>query len=212
MSRARHYDWRAASWTALGTVAGVVLFVMVVRHGLGWDVEAASRSPLATRERGGPGYAGWLGSFGVLGWTLSAAITALGATVMRRRHRPLEARFLAASTVLSAGLSLDDLFMVHSTLAPQYLGIPKPAVLLGIVAVVALWALVFRVRLLDDPDLPILVWAIGFAALALWIDGYGPPFGWGGVREEAAKLIGVATWLIFFWRTTLRSIDGRERG
>lgn len=64
------------------------------------------------------------------------------------------------------------------------------------------WALAFRQRLLDDPDPPILVWAAGCYALALMIDAFGQLVGWGGVREETAKLIGVAAWLIFFWRTT----------
>lgn len=212
LTRLRTYDWLAAVWTAVGTVVGVLLFVVFVRNVLGWDFEVASRSPLATQGAFEPRYGGWFGSFGVMGWTLSAAISALGAEVMRRGHQPQEARFLLASTLLSAGLLLDDLFMVHSTLAPQYLGVPKPVALLGIVLVALIWALVFRRRLLTDPDLPILVWAAGWYGLALAIDGFGELIGWGGVREETAKLIGVATWLIFFWRTTLRSLQFRDRG
>jgi len=211
-ARPRTYAWGAAVWTAISTVTGVLLFVVFVRNVLGWDFEEASRSPLAAQSAFGPTYGGWFGSFGVMGWTLSAAISGVGAEAMRRRHQPQEARFLLASTLLSAGLLFDDLFMVHSTLAPQYLGVPKPAALLGIVVVALIWALAFRRRLLIDPDLPILVWAAGWYGLALWIDSYGELIGWGGVREEAAKLIGVATWLVFFWRTTLRSLEFRDRG
>ena len=207
IQRLRGYDWVAAVWTAVGTTAGVLLFVLLVQNVLGWDFEQASRSPLAAQGSFGPRYGGWFGSFGVMGWTLSAAISGLGAEVMRRRHHSREAIFMLASALLSTGLLFDDLFMIHSTLAPQYLGMSKPTVLLGIVLVAVLWAVAFRKRLLMDPDLPILVWAAGWYGLALWIDGYGELIGWGGVREETAKLIGVATWLTFFWRTTLRSID-----
>lgn len=212
IARLRRYEWKAAAWTAAWTVTGVLLLVIVVRDVLGWDFAEASRSPLAVQEPFGPRYGGWFGSFGVLGWSLTAAISGLGAEVMRRRQQPRESTFLVASTVLSAGLLLDDLFLVHSTLAPQYLGISKPAVLLGIVIIALLWASAFWRRLLTDPDLPILIWAAGWYGLALLIDGYGEFIGWGGVREQAAKLIGVSTWLVFFWRTTLRSVQPRDHG
>ena len=207
--RLRSYHWGAAAWAAAGTLAGVLLFVVVVRNVLGWDFEEASRSPLAPQHAFGPRYGGWFGSFGVMGWTLAAAISGLGAEVMRRRGQRQEAVFLLASTVLSAGLLFDDLFMIHSTIGPQYLGVPKNVMLLLIVAVGVTWGAAFHRRLLADPDLPILVWSVGWYALALWIDAFGETIGWGGVREESAKLIGVAAWLIFFARTTLRLIDQR---
>ena len=114
--------------------------------------------------------------------------------------------------LLSAGLLFDDLFMIHSALAPQFLGMSKPTVLLGIVLVAALWSLAFRQRLLMDSDLPILVWAAGWYGVALWIDGWGELIGWGSVREETAKLIGIAIWMTFFWRSTLRSVEHPGRG
>lgn len=203
----RRYRWRAAAWTAAATLTGVVVFVLFIRNVLGWDFEVAALSPLASDVGFGPRYQGWLGSFGVVGWALTTAIAGLGATILWRRGERREGWFLAASGLLSAALLFDDLFMVHSTVAPRLLGVPKPVVIIVLVAVAVTWALLFRRRLLAEPDLPILLWAALWYAVALFIDAFGSMIGWGGVREETAKLIGVASWLVLFWRVTLRSIE-----
>ncbi len=200
---------RAAALTALATVVPVLLLVLLVRDGLGWDFELATRAPLAADRVRGPRYGGWLGSFGVIGWAMAAAISGFAAGEARSR-RGLErggtARFLLASAALSALLMVDDLFLLHSTVLPGFFGIPKPAVLLALIVVTVAWAATFRRRLLADPDRLILAWALAWYGLALTIDTFGGAIGWGGVREEIAKLVGVLAWLVFHWRVALRSV------
>lgn len=199
------YDWRAAGWVAAGSVGAVVLLVFVVRDVLGWDFVLATRAPLLARNID-PRYGGWLGNLGVLGWTLATGITALGATVARRRGDRSAATYFAASSALSAVLLVDDSFLIHTAVAPGLFGVPKPAVILGIVVLGVAWVVAFSSRLLADPDLPMLVWSLGWYAMALLIDSFGGVFGWGEVREEMAKLIGVSSWLAFHWRGTLRIV------
>jgi hypothetical protein len=200
------YDWRAAALAVVGTTTPVLLLVVLTREVLGWDFEEATRAPLATGLRPwSPEYGGRFGSFAVLGWTATAAICALGAAMGRRLGRTADAHLLVSSATLSVLLLLDDLFLFHHTLAPQALGVPEAVVLLTLVALGVVWGFAFRRRLLADRDLPILGWAVLAYGTALAIDGFGEVIGWGGVREEVAKLVGVAAWLVFHWRVSLRA-------
>jgi hypothetical protein len=206
--RLRRYDWGTALRTALGTSAAVLALVFVTREILGWDFEEATRSPLAAASRPwGPAYEGWLGALAVLGWTATAALSAFAAGLGRRRGDHARSRLLAGSAALSTLLLLDDLFLVHHTLAPQRLGVPEHVVLALLVLLALVWGFAGRRTLVEDPDLPVLLWAALAYATALTIDVAGEIIGWGGVREEAAKLTGVAAWFVFHWR-----IGGRTAG
>ena len=54
---------------------------------------------------------------------------------------------VAVATLLPALLMVNDLFMLHSTVLPRLLGVPKGAVLLALVAVALAWAATFALRL-----------------------------------------------------------------
>jgi hypothetical protein len=211
--RLRRYEWGTGVRTALGTSAAVLALVFVTRDVLGWDFEDATRSPLAAASRPwGPAYEGWLGALAVLGWTATAALSAFAATLGRRRREQARFRLLAGSAALSTLLLLDDLFLVHHTLAPQRLGVPEEAVLVSLVLLALGWGFAGRRTLLADPDLPVLLWAALAYATALAIDVAGEAIGWGGVREEAAKLTGVAAWFVFHWRIGVRAAGGERVG
>ena len=148
--------WKVAAITAAASLLLVLGLVLAVREGMGWDFEEATRAPLAADRTSGPRYGGWLGSFGVIGWAIAASVSAFAAalTASRTASPPVgERRFLLASAALSSVLMIDDLFLVHSTLAPEFLGVPKPVMIVGLVALASAWGLVFRRRLLHDPDL-----------------------------------------------------------
>jgi hypothetical protein len=203
---AAQYAWRAALLTATVTLAGGVLYVFLVRSILGLDFEAATESPLAAPRQHSPRYAGFLGSLALFGWAAAAALSGLTAAVVSTSGERSSVRFAAASAAISIMLLLNEGFAVHHTLAPELLGIPKLAVLAGLVATALLWVLLFRNTLARDPDAPIIVWALGWLALSLAIDVAGDVVGWGAVREETAKLIGTASWVAFHWRYGRRSI------
>jgi hypothetical protein len=200
----RRYDWRAAALGVLGSALPVLALLVLTRGILGWDFEEATRAPLATGQPWSPAYGGWFGSFAVLGWTFTAGVCAIGAR-LARRWQPQQARLLAGSAALSVLLLTDDLFLFHHTVAPQRLGIPKPTVLWILIAIAIVWGIVFRRQLLADRDLPILGWAVIAYGTSLWIDGFGGAIGWGGAREEVAKLTGVLAWAVFHWRVTTRA-------
>lgn len=202
-------EWKVAAITAAASLLLVFGLVVAVREGLGWDFEEATRAPLAADRSVGPRYGGWLGSFGVIGWAIAASVSAFAAALTASRAaspQPGESRFLLASAGLSSLLMLDDLFLVHSTLAPEFLGVPKPLMIVALLMLASAWGLVFRRRLLHDPDLLLLGWAVLWYAIALLVDAFGEVVGWGGVREEAAKLVGILGWVTYHSRTSHRAV------
>jgi hypothetical protein len=185
---------------------GGVLYVYLVRSVLGLDFEALTESPLAPQRRHSPRYAGFLGSLALFGWAAAAALSSLTARVLSTIGARSSVRFAASSAAISIMLLLDEGFAVHHTLAPELLGIPKLAVIAGLVAAALLWIVGFRETLARDRDAPIIVWALAWLALSLGIDVVGQVVGWGAVREETAKLIGMTSWVIFHWRYGRRMI------
>jgi hypothetical protein len=200
------YAWRAALLTATVTLVGGILYVFLVRSVLGLDFEALTESPLAPQRRHSPRYAGFLGSLALFGWAAAAALSGLTARVLSTIGSRSSVRFAAASAAFSVVLLLNEGFAIHHTVAPELLGIPKLAVLAIIVLVTLLWVAFSWHMLARDPDSPIILWAVGWLALSLAIDVAGEMVGWGGVREETAKLIGMTSWVIFHWRYGRRMI------
>lgn len=144
--------------------------------------------------------AGVLSSLGILVWWSSASLWLFCAGVHRREGEERLARFCLSSALLSGYLALDDLFQIHESLAPVYLGIPEGAVygLLGL-AVVA-YLLSFRDLLLNLRGL-LLLGALGLLAASVGVDriehwlwrlGH-----WTYLLEDGLKWMGIVSWCAF---------------
>jgi hypothetical protein len=84
-------------------------------------ISVLTRDPAATFDA--PPYVGMLSNATMLVWTAAATIClfAAGATRSDQGVR----RFLFFAGLFAAMLLLDDLYMIHEVLAPEYLGIPE---------------------------------------------------------------------------------------
>lgn len=144
--------------------------------------------------------AGVLSSLGILVWWTSASLWLFCAAVHRREGEQRLARFCLSSALLSGYLALDDLFQIHESLAPVYLGIPEGAVygLLGLA--VAAYLLSFRDQLLNRRGL-LLLGALGLLAASVGVDGLERWLWrlghWTYLLEDGLKWMGIVSWCAF---------------
>lgn len=186
------YRWRTSATVAAAAIV-LVVFVLTVLHLAGADTEEALRDPLATaRERTDvPVETGWLSHAGVLGWWTTAVICLTAAWVLRGRSA-LAAQ-LAVTGALSAGLGIDDLYLVHELLWPLVTGRTEKSMLLGWVLLVGLWAWRYRTALGQQRLLPILGLAGGLFAVSMGLDLVIDL----NVVEDGAKLVAILLWATF---------------
>jgi hypothetical protein len=144
--------------------------------------------------------AGVLSSLGILLWWTSASIWFFCATLPHPALTPPLARFCLNSALLSAYLALDDLFQIHESLAPDYLGIPEMAVYALLALAVASYLLIYRHQWLNRRGL-LLLGALGLLAASvvadgverwLWRMGH-----WTYLLEDGLKWMGIVAWMSF---------------
>lgn len=144
--------------------------------------------------------AGVLSSLGILVWWTSASLWLFCAAVHRRGGEKRLGRFCLSSALLSGYLALDDLFQIHESLAPVYLGIPEGAVygLLGLA--VAAYLLSFRDQVLNLRGV-LLLGALGLLAASVGVDGLERWLWrlghWTYLLEDGLKWMGIVSWCAF---------------
>jgi hypothetical protein len=142
---------------------------------------------------------GFLSSLGILLWAAAAAIWLFTAYAAPRERA---GRLAIHAGCLSAYLCLDDLFMIHEQLAPEYLGVPEKVVYaaLGFAVLSFLWA--HRRALLAERATRWLAGALGAlglsalldALLGRWLWRIGE---WNYLVEDGLKWTGACLWCAF---------------
>ena len=166
--------------------------------GAAWALAERTGRPAAEFTRdvatvgGLPAYAGFVSQLGLLLWAGAAGAGACGALAARRDEtgRAGPAGFAAGLGWLSAQLAADDAFLLHEAVLPA-LGVPEKAVLLTHAAVAAVVFLTWR-RWAARSNLGLLALAAAGLGGSVSADQLAPT-GW-TLAEDAAKLLGVATW------------------
>ena len=165
-----------------------------------------TRDPAATFDA--PPYVGMLSNATMLVWTAAATIClfASGASGTGQAVR----NFLFFAGLFTVMLLLDDLYMIHEVLAPEYLGIPEKVmyVIYGLAAL--FWLAKYR-NVIRATDYRLLMLAFFFLGSSVGIDmldsrGWFPidsPY----LLEDGAKIAGVIFWLAYFTQTAKDAAD-----
>lgn len=142
--------------------------------------------------------------FGILMWTAAASALALGWAVLVRAAPTHPSRtWLLASALISAGLTIDDTFVIHDYVLPKNVGIPElvvqAAYLIGL-----LWYLFrFRRDLFGRDDSALFLASLLFLGMSFGIDVTPWTFPLHATAEDLSKLLGITAWAYFFVRVTL---------
>lgn len=149
-------------------------------------------------------YYGALSNLGVLVWCTTAAICLFAALlVFNARGWSQDSRFLAAAGVVTGVLTLDDLYLLHDHVLPNY-GVPD----LAMYSAYGLLCLGFFLRFRDTiakHDPVALLLAGAFLALSIVVDSLvHSDTSTRILIEDGAKLYGISLWAAFYITAALR--------
>ena len=175
---------------ALAMLAAVILIKVVVGESFSFYTREpayiANLSPLA----------GILSNAGILIWSVSASVCFLTAYVCAMRRS-----FFLATGLLSSLLVLDDMFMFHDVIFPDYLGVSENLVYGFYVTFMVGYLIRFKNDLLAT-QYPLFLTAGGFLALSILADLIIPHSLYGRhVIEDGAKIVGICCWSGFYFTT-----------
>jgi len=163
-----------------------------------------------TARLGGEFYVGMVSNIGILIWCSTAAICLFSWGVVRRDKSEGEwGRFFVFAGILTAILALDDLFLFHDEIVPDFL-FPKGSlihinekVVFALYGIIALWFLISSRDTIRKTNHRLLVLAITFFALSIvaergFIKHIIPDSKIRRIMEDGMKLFGIVSWFAYF--------------
>lgn len=190
-------------------VYGPTLFVLGMLLVLKYQAQIAimdlMRDPAAVMET--PFYIGLLSNAGVLLWWATAAVCLFSSSVLRGATHYKELRsFFQFSGLLTATLTLDDFFLLHESVFPKYFNLSEKFVYLIYGLTLLLYLYRFK-KIILKTNFVLLLFAFWFFGFSVLIDKILPFSELSVFLEDGAKLLGIVSWLAYFIRTCLQSIQ-----
>ena len=185
--------------------AFLVSMVLLLHLWKGIPIGQLTRDPTAIV--GVPFYIGFLSQIGIFFWSASAAVCMFSAMVISKRPDSLKIKgFFFASGLLTLVLVLDDAFLLHESVFPYHLGIAEKAVFVTYAGFVLLYLLRFYSVILNTEYI-LLVAALIFFGVSIALDIFNPPGLNPYLFEDAAKIAGIVSWLVYFFRVGIVAIS-----
>lgn len=208
--------------TLFGYIPWVLLYllmgILVVQEVVGSARELMSDPYL---ELDVPLHFGLFSNMSAFLWCAAMTTCFFAANFLAGRQR----QFLFASGVLSLILLVDDFYMIHEFVFPNYLGISQNMVFLILIILFLIYAFRFRDNLLDTPYLQLIL-ALGFLGSAAIMDNQTFlsiisqifPFlsqntiiGVIGAVEEGVEILGIIGWAAYYIQVSARSVQEATR-
>lgn len=191
----------------LGILAPLTVFVVgafALGHRAGVPANNLTRDVVAIFD--GAPYLGIISTVGMLLWCATAAICFFAAAqpVQREDASQANRRLLFAAGALTTWLLIDDQFLFHEVICPEYLGI-REEIPLAFDALLALGFLVAFRRTILTHDYLVLLLAGGLLAGSIGMDLF-IAFPGHYLVEDGLKLLGIGAWLGFFASSARRHL------
>lgn len=216
-SRRAPLVWPARQLAALGQLglyiylplSAALLALVFISQQVGIPFESLTRDPAATFDA--PFYTGLLSQIGVLTWSAATTICLFSWVVLRRCVvQPDRGSFWLASGLVSGMLLVDDLFLVHESVAWHLLGLSEAAVfsMYGLVLVTYLW---WHRQTIWRSDYLLLALSFMLFGASLAIDQQYLPLTDPVVVEDSLKLFGIVTWCWYFAALAARDMGATQK-
>jgi len=212
---ARQWSRLRSTITIIYTPVAIALaVVVVVRMRTGIAIADFTVDPLIV-VGGAPVYTGILSTIGGLVWASTMAICLFGwATARTWPRSDQSASFLLAAGIVTLVLMVDDVFLGHEILYPQYVGLDERVVYAIYGVMILGFMAAFRAVILRTDFLLLAIALAGFA-LSIAFDviaeltnvAVPAAFLW----EDGAKLFALVSWAAYFIMTTSQYIQGGAR-
>jgi len=165
------------------------------------------------RVVGFPFYIGFLSNIGIMFWSATVAICLFSATLVRQQNGLWFKPFLYASGCLTLLLTLDDLFLLHERVFPNYVGLSEEFVLAGYVMLMLLYLFKFSTVIFKTEYL-LLGLALCFFGISVVVDilpisQYVSLPVRVALLEDGAKFAGIVSWLVYFTRVSALALQHR---
>ncbi|ABA87886.1 hypothetical protein Pcar_0627 [Syntrophotalea carbinolica DSM 2380] len=142
----------------------------------------------------------------ILLWCASAAICFFSFFVLRKTGANSAAIFFLFSGLLTSMLMLDDLFLLHERIFPEYLHWRQRYIYLSYVSIVLVYLTAFR-HIIFKNNFLLLALALGFFFLSVAVDCMATKMETlvldYHLFEDGFKLFGLASWLGYFGEKSL---------
>jgi len=180
------------------------LFFCIVSISSYYNIPVANFTGDPALINGGHPFIGILSNIGILIWSFTVAICLFSSVILLKNKKTEASIFLLFSSLLTMFLLLDDLFMFHERIFPQYLHIPQKTVYSGYLITIILYFIKFRKFIILKTEYIVLFLACGFFGLSILYDMIMPQShdSINYLIEDGLKFYGITTWFIFFVRTS----------
>lgn len=149
-----------------------------------------------------PAYVGFMSQIGIFFWSAAATVCLFAFKLLSGKEDRKELRyFLLISGLISLFLGLDDVFQLHEEVLPNLVGIPQVVVLTSYGIIVLLYVSEFYQLILKTAYV-LLIMSVFFFGISLVIDIFHFPVIYPYLLEDGAKLIGLISWFVYFFRTS----------
>ncbi|MFK5582851.1 hypothetical protein [Serinicoccus sp. LYQ131] len=191
-----------------------ILFI-ILASAFGWSDHYRWTADVATLTMAKP-WDGMLSSLGMIVWSSAVAISVFVAATWWKESDERINKLLAAAAFVTAVLLVDDLFMFHDEVLPQFMGVPEKVATIGVALfpLALLWF--FRSTILKTPW-RLLAIGVGYLAFMAVVDTleHSVTIPAHHVWEEGAKFLGILHWcgyvILLAWGQA-RSVTVEERG
>lgn len=149
---------------------------------------------------------GIVSNIGILFWCSTAAICLFCSAMLYKNGNIKRRKFLMFSGLLTLMLLLDDFFMLHEFIIPRYFHISEKVTYVIYMVLVLVYLYKFY-ELIKKTEYPFLLLALGFFALSVLSDVFLLQRGWEYLAEDGFKLLGIASWSLFYMRTSFKQLQ-----
>ncbi|NQY35953.1 MAG: hypothetical protein HRT37_13470 [Alteromonadaceae bacterium] len=178
-------------------LVGVLSIYFAARY-LNVSLSVFIRDPISLLRA--PLYTGVMSNVGILFWVSSAAVCLFSAYTISQCSGRTN-RFLLYAGYMTLWLVLDDMFLFHEELFPNYLGISQGLIIIVYLVMFLVFFIKFF-RTILTTDFVLLLLACAFFAASLICDFALPQRGIVHLVEDSFKLLGIITWLVYFCKTS----------
>ncbi len=156
-----------------------------------------------------PFYIGLFSNLGIMIWSASVTISFYGAYALGKGPDRSGQQFLFMSALVTLLMTLDDLFQLHELVFPHYFSISENMVYLTYLNIYLIYFIRFRRQLLNS-DFIALGIAFFFLGLSTIIDLLPLPIPKDTFLEDAMKLLGAVSWLVYFSRAVTELLSEKK--
>ncbi len=171
--------------------------VFVVHFQTGVSIGKLTRDPATALK--GSAYIGFLSQIGIFFWAGASVVCLFTTYILANSSGNLQLeQFFFESGLLSLLLGFDDVFLLHEIFS-AYTGIPEKIIFAGYLGLLLLWlfqfySIIFRTEYL------LFGIALVFFGVSIFIDITKPNIQYMVLFEDGAKLVGILSWLAYFFR------------